>query len=56
MTEYKLGDLVDPMVWIYSSDVYNFQETVGKQGWNRFAKIFSHYWAASAFKGNIYIF
>ncbi|PIK44597.1 putative hexosaminidase D [Apostichopus japonicus] len=49
--EYKLGDLVDPMVWIYSSDVYNFQETVGKQGWNRFAKIFSHYWAASAFKG-----
>lgn len=51
MKEHNLGNLVEPMVWNYSSDVIHFENTVGKLRWDKFAQIFTHFWAASAFKG-----
>ncbi|XP_076054038.1 hexosaminidase D-like [Oratosquilla oratoria] len=48
MNEYNLGKLVEPMVWVYAEDVYRF---VQPSVWTKFSQVFSHIWAASAFKG-----
>lgn len=48
MQEMHLGQLVEPMVWVYAEDVYRF---VQPSVWTKFGQVFSHVWAASAFKG-----
>ncbi|XP_069990222.1 hexosaminidase D isoform X1 [Penaeus vannamei] len=48
MQEVHLGDLVEPMVWVYAEDVYRF---VQPSVWSKYGQIFPRVWAASAFKG-----
>ncbi|KAG8234758.1 hypothetical protein J437_LFUL006590, partial [Ladona fulva] len=48
MRESGLGNLVEPMVWVYAEDVYRF---VPPGVWDKYAAIFDRVWAASAFKG-----
>ncbi|KAF2359829.1 Glycoside hydrolase superfamily, partial [Trinorchestia longiramus] len=48
MNDYHLGELVEPMVWVYAEDVYRF---VQPSTWSKYSQVFSHAWAASAFKG-----
>ena len=43
-----IGDLVEPMVWVYVEDIDRFVEPVA---WSSYASVFEHVWAASAFKG-----
>ncbi|KAJ8986020.1 hypothetical protein NQ317_013904 [Molorchus minor] len=48
MLDINLGNLVEPMVWVYAEDIYRFvQPTV----WDKYAAVFKTAWAASAFKG-----
>lgn len=44
----KIGSLVEPMVWVYTEDIYRFVTT---QNWDKYATVFPTVWAASAFKG-----
>ncbi|KAH1013050.1 hexosaminidase D [Dendroctonus ponderosae] len=44
----KLGDQVEPMVWVYAEDIYRF---VQASVWDKYASVFKTAWAASAFKG-----
>lgn len=47
MIEINLGNLVEPMVWVYAEDIYRFvQPTV----WDKYAAVFRTAWTASAFK------
>lgn len=46
--DYKLGELVEPMVWVYAEDVYRF---VPSAVWDKYTQVFPRVWAASAFKG-----
>lgn len=48
MHDSKLGEVVEPMVWVYVEDVDRFVDTLT---WANYGEIFSHVWAASAFKG-----
>ena len=48
MTDYHIGELVEPMVWVYAEDVYRF---VQPAIWSKYSRVFSGIWAASAFKG-----
>ena len=48
MREYHLGELVEPMVWVYAEDIYRFMPP---STWSKFSQVFSHVWAASAYKG-----
>lgn len=48
MVEFKLGDLVEPMIWVYAEDIYRF---VQPQVWEKYAAVFKTAWTASAFKG-----
>lgn len=48
MEEYHLGELVEPMVWVYAEDVYRFVPSIV---WDKFATVFPRVWTASAFKG-----
>nr|XP_022912510.1 hexosaminidase D-like [Onthophagus taurus] len=48
MIEMKLGDLIEPMVWVYAEDIYHF---VAPQIWEKYAIVFKTAWTASAFKG-----
>ncbi|XP_066962631.1 hexosaminidase D isoform X1 [Macrobrachium rosenbergii] len=48
MQEAHMGELVEPMVWVYAEDVYRF---VQPSVWTKYGQIFSQIWAASAFKG-----
>lgn len=48
MLEMKLGELVEPMVWVYAEDIYRF---VQPQIWEKYAAVFQTAWTASAFKG-----
>uniref|UniRef100_A0A0P4WPB1 beta-N-acetylhexosaminidase n=2 Tax=Scylla olivacea TaxID=85551 RepID=A0A0P4WPB1_SCYOL len=48
MQEAQLGQLVEPMVWVYAEDVYRF---VQPSVWSKFGQVFPRVWAASAFKG-----
>ncbi|XP_017040214.1 hexosaminidase D [Drosophila ficusphila] len=44
----QVGSYVEPMVWVYASDIYRF---IQPQLWDTYAKIFPGAWTASAFKG-----
>ncbi|XP_065352619.1 hexosaminidase D-like isoform X2 [Cloeon dipterum] len=44
----KIGDLVEPMVWVYAENVYHFVQT---SVWDKYASSFPTAWTASAFKG-----
>ncbi|TDG39809.1 hypothetical protein AWZ03_013763 [Drosophila navojoa] len=44
----QIGSYVEPMVWVYASDIYHF---IQPQLWNTYAKVFPSAWAASAYKG-----
>lgn len=44
----QIGSLVEPMVWVYTEDIYRFVTT---QNWDKYATVFSTVWTASAFKG-----
>lgn len=48
LKEYKLGSLVEPMVWTYVKDIYHF---IPESIWIMYSDIFPNIWAASAFKG-----
>ncbi|KAL0269395.1 UNVERIFIED_CONTAM: hypothetical protein PYX00_007145 [Menopon gallinae] len=48
LEEFRLGELVEPMVWVYAEDIYRF---VPSMVWEKYAEIFPRVWAASAFKG-----
>lgn len=48
LQDFKLGDLVQPMVWVYAEDVYRF---VSPQTFDKYSMVFPTAWAASAFKG-----
>ncbi|XP_046658551.1 hexosaminidase D-like [Homalodisca vitripennis] len=48
LEQFRIGELVEPMVWVYAEDVYRF---VPSSVWEKFAAIFPRVWAASAFKG-----
>ena len=43
-----LAKLVEPMVWVYAPDVYQFMPTYN---WDKLAEVFETAWTASAFKG-----
>ncbi|KAH8294808.1 hypothetical protein KR018_003329 [Drosophila ironensis] len=44
----QVGSYVEPMVWVYASDIYHF---IPPQLWDTYAKVFPSAWTASAFKG-----
>ncbi|XP_068717572.1 hexosaminidase D-like isoform X1 [Montipora capricornis] len=44
----ELGDLVEPMVWAYTSDLKGY---FPPGMWQRYGEAFNNIWAASAFKG-----
>lgn len=48
MIDMKLGDIVEPMIWVYAEDIYRF---VQPQVWEKYAAVFKTAWTASAFKG-----
>lgn len=48
LDEFHIGELVEPMVWVYAEDVYRFVPTMV---WEKFAAVFPYVWTASAFKG-----
>ncbi|KAK9497674.1 hypothetical protein O3M35_004359 [Rhynocoris fuscipes] len=48
LDQYRIGDLVEPMVWVYAEDVYRF---VPYSVWDKYASVFPRIWAASAYKG-----
>ncbi|KAJ8964554.1 hypothetical protein NQ314_004855 [Rhamnusium bicolor] len=48
MQDINLGNLVEPMVWVYAEDIYRF---VQPNVWDKYAAVFKTAWAASAFKG-----
>ena len=43
-----IAKLVEPMVWVYAPDVYQFMPTYN---WDKLAEVFDTAWTASAFKG-----
>lgn len=43
-----IGSLVEPMIWVYTEDVYRF---VTAQMWDKYSTVFPTVWVASAFKG-----
>lgn len=48
ITDFALGNLVEPMIWVYAEDIYRF---VQPQIWEKYAAVFKTAWTASAFKG-----
>lgn len=48
MKDYKFGELVEPMVWVYAEDIYRFAPP---SLFTKFAQVFKTIWGASAFKG-----
>ena len=48
LQESQLGNLVEPMVWVYVEDIDHF---IDKSTWSAYGSTFEHVWAASAFKG-----
>ncbi|GAB0099233.1 Beta-N-acetylhexosaminidase [Sergentomyia squamirostris] len=48
LQDFKLGHLVQPMIWVYAEDVYHF---VSPQTFDKYSMVFPTAWAASAFKG-----
>lgn len=48
LNDSGIGNLVEPMVWVYAEDVDRF---VGWESWEKYAEVFPTIWAAAAFKG-----
>ncbi|KAB0790321.1 hypothetical protein PPYR_12458 [Photinus pyralis] len=48
LQDFGLGELVEPMVWVYAEDIYRF---VQSPVWDKYASVFKTAWTASAFKG-----
>ncbi|KAK5644619.1 hypothetical protein RI129_005919 [Pyrocoelia pectoralis] len=48
LQDFALGELVEPMVWVYAEDIYRF---VQSPVWDKYATVFKTAWTASAFKG-----
>lgn len=48
MQHSHIGNYVEPMIWVYASDVYRF---IQPQLWDMYSKVFPTAWGASAFKG-----
>lgn len=48
MKEYKIGELVEPVVWAYAE---NLNDYLMPDMWMRFATTFPYIWGASAYKG-----
>lgn len=48
LQDSKLGEVVEPMVWVYVEDVDRFVDSLT---WANYGEVFSHIWAASAYKG-----
>ncbi|XP_014671259.1 PREDICTED: hexosaminidase D-like isoform X2 [Priapulus caudatus] len=46
--KYKIGDLVEPMVWAYHPNLTQFLHA---GIWDQYAKVFKKVWVASSFKG-----
>ncbi|KAF7269591.1 hypothetical protein GWI33_017368 [Rhynchophorus ferrugineus] len=44
----NLGDVIEPMVWVYAEDIYRF---VQPPIWDKYSAVFKTAWTASAFKG-----
>ena len=49
LQDSKLGEVVEPMVWVYVEDVDRFVDALT---WTNYGEVFSHIWAASAYKGD----
>ncbi|XP_038066978.1 hexosaminidase D-like [Patiria miniata] len=52
MNDFKLGELVEPMVWNYSDDITSFRLRFHQGMWQNYAQVFKHFWIATAFKGS----
>ena len=48
LLQFRVGSVVEPMVWVYVEDVYRF---VDPTRWAKYAAVFEHAWTAGAFKG-----
>lgn len=48
MQHAQVGRFVEPMIWVYAKDVYQF---IPPHLWDIYSKVFPTAWAASAFKG-----
>ncbi|CAB4056413.1 HEX [Lepeophtheirus salmonis] len=48
LIDSNIGDLVEPMVWVYIEDIDRF---VDSATWTNYAEVFKYVWTASAFKG-----
>ncbi|KAG1655346.1 Hexosaminidase D [Nymphon striatum] len=48
LKEYNLGELVEPMIWVYIQDIMRF---IPQGTWYMFGEVFPNIWVASAFKG-----
>ena len=48
LQDSKLGEVVEPMVWVYVEDVDRFVDSLT---WANYGEVFNHIWAASAYKG-----
>lgn len=48
LQDFSLGELVEPMVWVYAEDIYRF---VQSPVWDKYGAVFKTAWTASAFKG-----
>ncbi|KAL7034425.1 hypothetical protein ACKWTF_007961 [Chironomus riparius] len=44
----SVGNMVEPMIWSYSEDVYKFIQSTT---WDKYSQIFKSCWVAGAFKG-----
>ena len=51
LQDSKLGEVVEPMVWVYVEDVDRFVDALT---WTNYGEVFSHIWAASAYKGKMH--
>ena len=51
LQDSKLGEVVEPMVWVYVEDVDRFVDALT---WTNYGEVFSHIWAASAYKGEMH--
>lgn len=47
LNESGIGNLVEPMVWVYAEDIDRF----AGNSWEKYADIFPTIWGAAAFKG-----
>lgn len=48
LQDYNIGNLVEPMVWLYTS-IEEFK--LGAPVWDKYGEVFKNIWGASAFKG-----